>query len=85
MIFGRRKDASEQRDRIIAYKRVFGTPEGKEVLFDILNRCHVLNSHGGDAYKEGQRSVALQIMNNCAINLVELDKLIKGEDLNESA
>lgn len=84
MIFGKNKEKQEQRDRIISYKRVFGTPEGKVVLFDILNRFHVLDSHGGDAYKEGQRSVALRIMQNCAIDIAEFDKLLKG-DLNESA
>lgn len=72
--------AKEQRDRIVAYKRVFGTPEGKEVLFDILNRCHILNAHKGDAYAEGRRSVALDILHNCKIDLAQFDQLMNGEN-----
>jgi hypothetical protein len=75
MIFG--KKAQEQRDRIIAYKRVFGSPEGKQVLFDLMNRYHIINSHKGDVFAEGQRSVVLGIMHQCNINLAEFDRAMK--------
>lgn len=67
------------RQRVVAYKKVFGSPEGREVLFDILNRYHVLNSHGGDPFKEGQRTVALHILSQCSIDLVQFEKILKGE------
>ncbi len=83
MIFGKKKQDAEaltlQRDRIIRFKRVFGTQEGKEVLCDILNRAHILESHGGDSLKEGERSLALYILQNCNINLAEFDRLLKGD------
>lgn len=78
-MFLRRKESSEQRDRIIAYKNVFSSPNGKTVLFDLMNRFHILNAHSGDAFKEGQRSVVLAIMSQCNINLEDFDKILKGE------
>lgn len=85
MILGKKKQdertrEQEQRDRIIKYKRVFGSTEGKEVLYDILNRCFILNTHKGDAFSEGKRAVALDILNNCNINLADFDQLLKGTD-----
>lgn len=77
MIFG--KKAQEQRDKIISYKRVFDSPEGKQVLFDLMNKFHILNTHGGDTIQEGQRSVVLWIMQQCNINLAQFDALMKGE------
>lgn len=77
MIFG--KKAQEQRDKIISYKRVFDSPEGKQVLFDLMNKFHILNSHGGDTIQEGQRSVVLWIMQQCNINLAQFDALLKGD------
>ena len=69
----------DDRQRILAYKKTFGTPEGKEVLFDLLNRYHILNSHGGDPLKEGQRTVALHILSQCHVDLAQFDKLLRGE------
>ena len=79
MILGKRREPQEQRDLIIAYKRVFGTPEGRQVLFDLMNRYHVLNTHRGDPLLEGQRSVVLEVLGKCNINLAEFDRLLKGE------
>lgn len=80
-IFGGKK-AQEQRERIISYKRVFGTPEGKAVLLDLMDRNYVLDEHGADPIKEGRRAVVLEIIADCRINLAEFDKLLKG-DLDE--
>lgn len=77
MIFG--KKAVEQRDKIIAYKKTFGSTEGKTVLFDLINRYHVLNSHKGDPFAEGQRSVVLEILHQRGVNLEEFNKLLEGE------
>lgn len=73
------KKLGSQRDLVISYKRVFGTPEGKEVLFDLMNRHHILNPHDGSPKAEGQRSVVLGIMKKCNINLADFDRLLKGE------
>jgi len=76
----RPKDKTESdRQRVIAYKKVFGSPEGREVLFDILNRYHVLNGHDGSLLKEGQRTVALHILSQCAIDMAQFEKLLRGE------
>lgn len=83
MILGRRKKQEDQdqaqRNLIISYKRIFGSPEGKEILFDLMNRFHVLNGHNGDAIKEGQRSAVLFILAQCHIKLEDFDKLLNGE------
>lgn len=81
MIFGAKKKenadyAPVMREMAIAFKRVFGTPDGKTVLFEILNRCNVLETHNGDAFKEGRRSVALLILHNLHMNIEQLDKLL---------
>lgn len=76
MIF---KKVTSIRDRVIAYKQVFGTPQGRIVLFDLMNRYHVLNHHSGDALKEGQRSVVLDVMKKVNISIEKLDELLKGE------
>lgn len=77
MIF--RKKRESFRDLVIAYKQMFGTPQGRMVLFDLMNRYHVLNHHNGDALKEGQRSVVLDVMKKCNISVEQLDELLKGE------
>jgi hypothetical protein len=79
MIF-KSKQAEEQRQRVILYKRVFGSPEGKEVLFDLCNRYHLLNGHKGDVHSEGQRSVVLWILNQAHVDMKALDELLKGEN-----
>lgn len=71
--------STTQRARIVAYKRAFGTQDGKEVLFDLMNKFHILNAHDGDPYKEGQRSVVLEILSRTKLNLAAYDKLLEGE------
>ena len=73
-------NSQEQRNKVINYKRVFGTPEGKEVLYDLINNHYVLSTHKGDAYCEGQRKVVLEILNKCNVNIEAFDKMLKGED-----
>lgn len=84
MLFKSRKtgDAAEdQRQKAIAYKRVFGTEEGRTVLFDLLNRYHVLNPMpvAGLERAEGQRSVVIDILTRCHVDIAQLDKLLRGE------
>lgn len=71
------KEDIEYRDLVIAYKNLFNGVQGKAVLFDLLNRYHMLNSHGGDMFKEGQRSVCLDILHKANINVADIDRLLK--------
>lgn len=68
----------EQRERIILFKRVFGSHEGREVLCELMDKYHVIRPHDGDAYKEGQRSVVLEIMKRANMDMAAFDKLLKG-------
>jgi hypothetical protein len=74
------KKQSDYRDLIIFYKNVFSTPEGKRVLFDLMDRGDVLNTHGGDPFKEGRRSLVLEIMKKVKINIQELDDLLQQNE-----
>lgn len=56
-------------DQIIDYHRVFGTTEGKKVLFDLMKQHHILTAAASSpidpyelAYREGERSVILRIL-----------------------
>ena len=44
------------------YKKVFSTPEGKEVLADLIMTGYVLESTEGDLLKEGARKAILRIL-----------------------
>lgn len=76
-----KQNRKEQRERIIAFKKVFGTQDGKTVLYHLMNKYHVLNSHKGDSFSEGQRSVVLEVLHLCNISIEQLDQLLKGEDV----
>lgn len=73
------KARAELRERVITYKRVFATPEGKLVLFDLMNQFHILNGHGGDVRKEGERNAVLYILKMCHRSVEDLDRMMKGE------
>ncbi len=78
-MFFNNKKTQEQRDLIISYKQAFGSAQGKSVLFDLMNRFHVLNAHDGEPMREGERAVVLYIMQQCKMNLKEFDKLLSDE------
>lgn len=73
------KKSPAVREKVISYKNFFGDDHGKAVLFDLMNKFHVLNTHSGDAFKEGQRSVVLWIMQQTHCDLAQLDKILRGE------
>jgi len=60
----------KERERRVAYQKVFSTPEGQSVLMDISRLCHVWEIDDVNyehptsvlAYKAGRRSVPLEIM-----------------------
>lgn len=83
MLFKRRDDAEAAellRQLSILYKQTFGTEQGRQVLLDLMDRFHILNTHKGDTFAEGQRSAILHIMNMTNLNLKSLNELAKGED-----
>ena len=69
----------EQRDLLIAYKKTFGTVEGKAVLHDLMNQFYVLHGHGGDPISEGKREAVLHIMRKCKIKIEQFDKMLEGD------
>jgi len=71
--------AGDARSRIIAYKNIFASEMGRKVLFDLMNKFHILNAHDGNALSEGQRSVVLHILHQSKINLADFDKLLAGD------
>ena len=66
-------------DYIKMYKEVFGTPDGKIVLMDICNRCHIMattkkntDKVGDIEFREGQRNVALFLLKQVNYDLEKL-------------
>jgi hypothetical protein len=61
------KKSNKTVDKIIDYRNVFSTPEGKRVLYDLMKTCHFLHSSfTGDqveiVFREGERNVVNYIM-----------------------
>lgn len=67
------------RQLMIAFKSTFSTDHGRAVLRNIMEKYFVLAPHNGDPYKEGQRSVVLDIMFRANVNMAEFEKLLRGE------
>lgn len=79
MIFKRDKKIV---DTIAAYQSVFSTPEGERVLYDLIKSCHILHSTMDPnpnemAYKEGERSVVLRILQTLGQDPAALIKRIE--------
>lgn len=67
-----------------AYRELFSSDEGKEVLHDLCKSCNMYTStFDGNphemAYKEGARSVVLRILRTVDIDPHELDRMIKRQ------
>lgn len=65
-----------------AYRELFHSDVGKEVLHDLCKSCNVYTSTMDAnphemAFKEGARSVVLRILKTIEIDPFELDRLIK--------
>ncbi len=84
MRFGKKnadaKIEQERRDRLIQYKQLFGSPQGKVVLFDIIDRCHILDERELTPFEQGKRSVATRLLTDLNINLSEFDRMMKGDN-----
>ena len=62
-----------------AYIRLFSTSDGDIVLHDLALRCHLLTSHDGSPFAEGQRDVLLHIINNCNFTPKDFTILAESE------
>ncbi len=74
---------NEARQLIISYKRTFASREGKDVLYDLMNRFHLLNPAESEV-QEGERRAVLHILKQCNINIKQLDELMKGVESDDS-
>jgi hypothetical protein len=79
-----------QVDRIVDYRAVFNTEDGKRVLYDLIKQHNVLQSTFSKdpyehAFKEGERNTVLRILTLLKIDPIQLDKLIdQGRQIEES-
>lgn len=84
-MFGRKKQTKEPevalRDKTIMYKRFFASNDGREILYDLMDRNFIIESHKGDAFSEGRRAAILDIIHFCKVDLKLFDELLKeGEE-----
>lgn len=79
-----REEAAKERAALIhAYRAVFDTPAGREVLADILTRGNLVETSfvPGDqhttAFNEGKRRLALEIIERLNVNPEALLKMLR--------
>jgi hypothetical protein len=75
--------------RIQDYRKVFGSAEGKRVLYDVMKHGHMLDVSyvRGDphetSFREGERNMALMIMTKLNIDVDQLKQHIENGEQNE--
>lgn len=79
-----KKKPNPTRQISIDYKSTFDSPHGKKVLYHLAKACYVMSTTVPRTFdkdmmlfREGQRSVVLNIMKNVNMNLEQLEKLIR--------
>ena len=70
--------SSEYRNTIIRYKKVFTSEEGARVLEEMKIKYHWFSTHGGDPFKEGQRSVMCDLDAFINSHMEDVDKKLRG-------
>lgn len=79
------KQLEDQRQRIISFKKFFGTDEGREVMSDLINRYYLLNglpkttSEIELARAAGAHDVVCYLLGRANVRMEELDRILKGE------
>ncbi len=58
-----------------AWLKIAETQEGLIAIHDLANRYHMLTSHGGDAFSEGQRSVVAYILSQINLSPAEMTRM----------
>jgi hypothetical protein len=73
------KNKAEKYNKRISslYKKVFSTPDGKEVLADLMMTGYVLESTEGDLIKEGSRKAILRIMAIVNYDATKFQNIVK--------
>lgn len=79
----------EQRNVIVAFKKVFGTEDGKTVLETLEKICHFKKTtFTGDAraslVAEGRRQVYLQVLHFLELDIDKMDQVIKERMTDET-
>lgn len=86
-----KKDQREQARRSLAkvtdYQRVFGSSQGKRVLYDLMKTHFMLSgTMGRDPYesaaREGERQVVIRILSKLSKDIKELENYIMEADKN---
>ena len=80
----KKNKADEKRhlELLIAYRTTFGTPNGKEVLNDLIKSYMLRSSMSTDAqqtaFREGERNVILKILTMLNINEDEIRERVNN-------
>jgi hypothetical protein len=88
---GEEREARKRQLRMVQlYQQLFSTPEGHEVLHDILKRAGVFNqSFDSDSsvfyHREGRRALGLEIMSVIQIDTIAAMKLLEEKHDNRNA
>lgn len=80
------KEASQYRaeDKLADYSFTFSTEQGKRVLCDLYEQCHmghptyVRGDQSETAYREGERNIFLRIQYFLRLSSADMDKLLEG-------
>lgn len=72
--------ARKARATLSAYRRLFGTEDGKIVLKDLMQSCHFFSSSTGkDAnetyFNEGMRAVVIRLVNTSKLSSDQIERL----------
>jgi hypothetical protein len=79
------KKLKEKKQTVIAYQDVFGSENGKRVLFDLMKSTHFFDTTMDPnphelAYNEGARSVVLRILKTINTDPSQLEMMIKMDN-----
>lgn len=81
----REKDRIEaDRNLMLSYKKFFSSPEGKDVLFDLINKFNGINKIQGQSDSEkfeaiGAQGVVFYILGKTKMDVAHYDKMLNGD------
>lgn len=79
------KISEDQRQKVISYKKFFGSPEGQEVMLDLMNRFYILTPlpQAGAEFErgiaEGKRQAVLHLLGQAHMDMAQFDRVLKGD------
>lgn len=80
MIFGRKQETKEQRDKFVAYKKFFDSDDGKIVFADLFNQVNYISKTERTAFEQGKVALLNHILEESKIDMKALDKILSGEN-----